>query len=81
MNLKVIGGALLCVFVVLDALVRLRLKGIGRKWVFLRGGTLDYGEYLKVRTKYGWSMWPIYLLWSTLISGIGLFIAGLLSHP
>ena len=81
MNLEIIGGALLCVFVVLDAFVRFRLKGIGRQWVFLRGGTLDYGEYLKVRTRYGWSAWPIYLLWGALISGLGLFIVGLLSHP
>ena len=80
MNLKVVGGALLCVFFALDVFVRFRLKSIGRKWVFLRGGTLDYGDYLKVRTKYGWSVWPIYLLWSALISGLGLFIVGLLSH-
>jgi hypothetical protein len=79
-NLKLIGIALLCVFVVLDAFVRFRLKSIGHKWTFLKGGSLDYGQYLKVRTKHDWSVWPIYLLWGTLISGLGLFIAGLLSH-
>ena len=80
MSLKIIGAALLCVFFVLDVFVRFRLRGIGRKWTFLRGGTLDYSEYLKVRSKYGWSGWPIYLLWSALISGLGLVIVGLFSH-
>jgi hypothetical protein len=80
LSLKIIGAVLLCVFFVLDVFVRFRLRSIGRKWAFLRGGTLDYGEYLKVRSMYGWSVWPIYLLWSALISGLGLFIAGLLSH-
>lgn len=80
MSLKIIGAALLCVFFVLDVFARFRLRGIGRKWTFLRGGTLDYGEYLKARSKYGWSVWPIYLLWSAFISGLGLVIVELFSH-
>ena len=75
--MKIAGLILLCVFVALDAFVRIRLKRAGHKWVFLRGGTLDYGEYRKAGTKYGWSTWPIWLLWITLIAGVALFIAGL----
>jgi hypothetical protein len=75
-NLKIVGLALLCGFVGFDAFVRFKLKSIGRKWVFLKGGTLDYNEYVKVRTTYGWPIWPVYLLWATLISGMALFILG-----
>ena len=80
MNLKAVGLVFLCVFVALDALVRIRMKSIGYKWVFLRGGTFDYGEYLKVRAKHGWSAWPVYLLWGTLVVGLLLFILGVASH-
>ena len=80
MKLKVAGVILICVFVALDGFVRIRLKSAGYKWTFLRGATLDYGEYRKVRSKYGWSIWPLWLLWISLISGLALFIAGLLSH-
>jgi len=78
MKVEIIGFGLLGVFVALDAFIRFRLKRIGYKWVFLRGGTLDYGEYRKVRGKYGWSIWPVYLLWAALVSGLGFFIVGLL---
>ncbi|HUJ33227.1 MAG TPA: hypothetical protein VLY23_18240 [Candidatus Acidoferrum sp.] len=80
MNLKVAGGVLLCAFVGFDATIRFRLKSIGYKWAFLRGGALDYREYLKVRALHGWSAWPVYLLWGTLIVGLPLFLIGLLSR-
>lgn len=78
--LKIVGLALLSAFVALDALVRIRMKSIGYKWVFLRGGTFDYAQYLNVRTKYGWSAWPVYLLWASLVSGLPLFVIGCISH-
>lgn len=59
MNLRTVGIVLLCGFVVLDAWIRVRMKSVGYKWVFLRGGTLDYGEYLKIRAKHGWPAWPV----------------------
>jgi hypothetical protein len=79
-NLKIVGIVFLCAFVVLDALVRIRMKSIGHKWIFLRGGTFDYGEYLKVRAKHGWSPWPVYLLWGTLMTGLLLFFVGSVSR-
>lgn len=75
-NLKNAGIVLLCVFVALDVLVRLRMRSIGYKWMFLRGATFDYGEYLKVRAKYRWSPWPVYLLWTALLFGLVLFLVG-----
>jgi hypothetical protein len=57
--MKIVGVILLCVFVAVDAFIRIRLKRAGHKWVFLRGATLDYGEYRKVGSKYGWSTWPV----------------------
>ncbi|MDE3109232.1 MAG: hypothetical protein KGL02_04755 [Acidobacteriota bacterium] len=76
--LKTIGIALLCIFVILDAFVRVRMKSIGRKWVFLRGGTLDYREYLKAREQHDWPAWPVYAIWVTLVAGLVLFLAGLI---
>jgi hypothetical protein len=70
MIFELIGILLLIGFAVLDAFVRWRMKRIGHKWVFIRGGTFDYGEYLKVRIEHGWSAWPIYLLWGMLIMGL-----------
>lgn len=81
MNLKMVGLGVLCVFVALDAFVRFRMKRIGRKWMFLRGATFDYGEYLEVRAEHGWSAWPVYALWIAFAVGIVLFSAGLLSEP
>jgi len=76
MFLFVLGMLLLCAFAVLDAFIRVRMKNIGFKWIFLRGGTFDYGDYMKVRAKHGWSGWPIYLMWTMLILGLVFLIAG-----
>lgn len=34
--------------------------------------------YLKVRANHGWSPWPAYLSWLSLIAGIALLVFGLL---
>jgi hypothetical protein len=52
------------------------MRAIGAKWIFLRGGTFDYKEYMKVRSKYGWSAWPVYMIAITLILGICFLILG-----
>jgi hypothetical protein len=33
--------------------------------------------YLKARSKHGWSPWPAYAMWLSLVSGIMLLVAGL----
>jgi hypothetical protein len=70
------GIVLLCGFAVLDVFIRLRMKRIGYKWVFLRGGTLNYNDYLRLRSKHGWSAWPVYVMWTLLIAGLVLVIVG-----
>jgi hypothetical protein len=40
----------------------------------------DWGlpaKYLKVRSEHGWSPWPAYLLWPSLILGIVSLVVGL----
>lgn len=73
---KNIGIGFLIGFAASDALVCFRMKEIGYKWISLRGGTFDYGEYLRIRSKYGWPAWPVYLLWAMLIIGLVLFVLG-----
>jgi hypothetical protein len=34
-------------------------------------------QYLKVRKKYGWSAWPVYLLWPCLVGGVVCLVVGL----
>jgi hypothetical protein len=70
MILFVIGITQLCGFAMLDALIRFRMKRIGKKWVFLRGGTFDYGDYLRVASVQRWSAWPVYLMSLLLVSGV-----------
>jgi hypothetical protein len=72
-----IGALLLCLFFVLDTFIRLKLKSTGRKFVFLRGGTLDYSEYTKRRIEHGWPLWPVYLMWPSVILGIGFVVVGI----
>jgi hypothetical protein len=77
MRMILIGAILLGCFLVLDTFIRLKLKSAGRKMVFLRGGTLDYGEYLRARVEHGWPAWPVYLMWFVFVFGLVLIAAGL----
>lgn len=79
--LLVAGLACLGVSVVLDSIVRLRLRDAGEKAVFLRGGTLDYSKYLELRTQYQWSGWPVYLVPIFLIAGVGFVVFWLCYRP
>ena len=76
MNLFNLGIVALIGFAALDFLIRARMARLGHKWVFLLGAFFDYGEYGKVRSKYGWSAWPVRLMWILLIVGISLSIIG-----
>lgn len=72
--LFVSGILILCVFATIDFFVRIRMKRAGYKWAFLRGGTLNYNDYLQMTRKYGWSAWPVYLMWGMFVIGIALVI-------
>lgn len=79
------AGICLCTASAVDAFVRWRMRAIGRKWVFLRGGTFNYNEYLEVCGQYGWRSWPICFMWVMWIAGIALLIVGCVirfgTHP
>ncbi len=77
MTLILFGAILLACFVALDTFIRLKLKGAGRKLVFLRGGTLDYSEYMEATNSHDWPRWPVYLIWPSLVLGLVLVAAGL----
>jgi hypothetical protein len=66
-----IGVLCLIGFGAMDFLFRIQLKRAGHKWAFLRG-YLSYSEYLRMTRKYGWSAWPVYLLWGMFVFGIAL---------
>jgi hypothetical protein len=54
----------------------LRLRDTGRNYILLKLLTQVLGDYLRVRSQYGWSPWPAYLVWPTAIAGWVLFIVG-----
>jgi hypothetical protein len=60
----------------LDLVFRLRMTQSGRKWALLQGDAFNYSEYHRVRKERGWPAWPVYLMWSAMICGIILLIAG-----
>jgi hypothetical protein len=64
------SGLLLAVATVLDFVIRLRITRAGFRWAFLLGGAFDYGEYHRVRQKYGWSPWPVRVFWVCAILGM-----------
>jgi hypothetical protein len=71
------GIGVLCLigFVAMDFLFRIQLKRAGHKRAFLRG-YLSYSEYFRMKDRYGWSAWPVYVMWATLGLGIVLvFVA------
>jgi H+/Cl- antiporter ClcA len=79
MNLVIATGVvLICFAIVLDTLVRLRLRDAGERSTFLKGGTLDYGRYLRLRNRTGWSPWPVYLIPLLLVTGIAMVLLSFL---
>ena len=55
----------------------LRLRDVG-----INKTLLDYFlvavpvEYLRNRGKYGWPVWPVYVMWTLLLTGFSAFVAG-----
>jgi hypothetical protein len=64
-------------FAVVHYYLYLRLRDIGiRKHIFAFLLVEVPADYLRNRTKYGWSAWPAYLMWALLVSGLSLFVIG-----
>jgi hypothetical protein len=53
----------------MDFLFRILLRRAGHKRAFIRG-FLSYSEYLRMKDKYVWSAWPVYVMWAVLGLGI-----------
>jgi hypothetical protein len=77
--MTVLGLFLMFAATGIDVVIRLRLRMAGEKAVFLRGGTLDYGRYLSVRKRFGWSAWPLYAELAMYVVGIVCFVIGMVN--
>jgi hypothetical protein len=66
-----IGVLCLIGFAAMDILFRILLKRAGYKKAFLRA-YLSYIEYLRMKDGYGWSAWPVYVMW--VILGLGIVL-------
>jgi hypothetical protein len=47
--------------------------------VIFKGGSLDYGHYLRARKRFGWSIWPIPMTIICLLTGVASIIAALIN--
>jgi hypothetical protein len=82
----VIGGLLLIGLAsVLFMHIQLKMLKLGYKsYTFFKisptatNGWNMPSEYLRIRNKHGWSPWPVYLLWPSLVTGVAVFVIGLL---
>ena len=54
----------------------LRLGDAGRKYIAFELPARLISDYLRVRSQYGWSPWPAYLVWPIAIAGWALFFVG-----
>ena len=77
MLLLTVGLLLVGAGMVLDTMIRRRLKNAGEKHVFFRGGTLDYKRYLILSDGSRWSRVPVYVIAPLLLGGIGFIVWGL----
>jgi hypothetical protein len=85
MPVIILGFALIGLGSVMDFEFRLRLKRLGKGWIFLRGGSFDHRDYHEVRAANGWPAWPVYVMWAPYGCGIALLITGFFiafgTHP
>jgi len=72
----VAGAVLLATGSALDFIFRLRMTRAGHRMALLLGGAFNYREYHKVRRKYGWPAWPVYIMWASIIVGLALIVVG-----
>jgi ABC-type uncharacterized transport system permease subunit len=80
MIMMVLGIAFIVVGSMLDFTFRSRMASIGYKWALFQGGAFDYSRYHKVRKENGWAAWPVYVMWSAIVCGLALLIAGFFSY-
>ena len=78
--LGTIGFFMVCWGMLVDVVVRLRMKRTGEKWVFLRGGFYDYRPYVRICRQYGWSPLLAYLIPVLYIPGAIMMVVTILSN-
>jgi hypothetical protein len=72
-----VGIFLLASFAIIHYYLYLRLRDTGySKHIFNFLLVEIPVDYLRLRTKYGWSPWPAYLMWLVLLVGAVLFVIG-----
>jgi hypothetical protein len=75
-----LGFVLLGTFSVLFVHIQFKMRSVGYKTNPLFSRPSDWelpAMYLKLRSQHGWSPWPVYLLWPSLILGIGSLVIGM----
>jgi hypothetical protein len=77
LGLWLVATSLLLVFQ-----IKHKMLNLGYESVHLLPHPADWelpGHYLEVRSQYGWSPWPVYLMWPCQIAGVLTLLIGLFS--
>lgn len=71
------GTFLLGCYAYINYLLYIRLRDVGsRNFILFFLAVQIPARYLRLRAKYGWSPWPVYLMWFPLVLGAGLYFLG-----
>lgn len=76
-----LGLWLVATSLMLVSQIKYKMMDLGYETVHLFPHPADWelpAHYLEVRSKYGWSPWPVYLMWSCQIAGVLTLVVGLL---
>ena len=57
--------------------IHFKLRRNGYKNTGMLLGIPDQIEYMKVRKRHGWPVWPVYVMWFCLIAGVILIVLGI----
>jgi hypothetical protein len=79
--LAVLGFLLIGTFSILFIHIQFKMRSVGYKTYPLFARPYDWtlpAKYLEIRSQHGWSPWPVYLLWPSIILGIVGLLIGLI---
>jgi hypothetical protein len=78
--LAILGFLLIATSSVLFIQIQFKMREIGYKTYPMFNRPIDWilpAEYLRVRRRQGWSPWPAYLVWPSLVFGMVALVVGL----